>query len=286
MINIDNLKSELLACPLCESINISSIGPIKYTNPLKFSTLEIQLKQAPVLNCCNNCKSWFTNFPVPENNAMELYTEGDGTKRWSHMDFISDKDSKVVDFFNKILSPSMSILDVGSNTGEFLDYAHQKGCHTFGLELSTSSLIKANEKGHTCVDDIDKLKDHKFDIITAFDLVEHLYQPKQFINQLLSYLKPGGKLIILTGNKNSISARILKNNWWYCSYPEHVVFPDDYFFKEVLQLEMIDQIYCSASRIRAEKWFLRLKNALTQWNDLGFGNDHSLFVLSAPSKKE
>jgi len=284
MINIDNFKSEILECPLCNHTNISSIGSLKYASPLKFSTLEIKLETSPVLNCCNNCKSWFTNYPVPENKAMELYTIGDGNKRWSHADFISDKDSKVVNFFNRALKPSLNILDVGCNTGEFLDYASQKGCNTFGLELSTSSLITANKKGHTCVDDISKLNDHKFDIITAFDLVEHLYQPKQFINQLLGYLKPQGKLIILTGNKNSLSAKILKNNWWYCNYPEHVVFPDENFFKKELQLEIIDQIYCSASKIRAERWFLRLTNALRQRNDLGIGHDHSLFVLGIPSK--
>ncbi len=246
--------------------------------------MKLSWKDPPVLNRCLNCKSWFTNYPVPERSAMELYTRGDGNKRWSHEDFERDKASKVVDFFRQVLKPSMSILDVGCNTGEFLDYAKQKGCDTFGLELSKTSSMTVNKKGHRCENSIEKLSQYKFDLITAFDLVEHLYHPKKFIADLVGYLKPQGRLVILTGNKNSVSAKVLKNNWWYCNYPEHVVFPDAYFFRKELNVEIIDQIPCFASKIRSERWGRRLIDALLNRNDLGLVHDHSLFVLSIPSQ--
>jgi SAM-dependent methyltransferase len=64
----------------------------------------------------------------------------------------------------------------------------------------------------------------KFDVITAFDVIEHVEEPVRFLGILADKLKPGGDIIISTGNTSAKAWRFLGSRYWYCWYPEHIVF--------------------------------------------------------------
>jgi len=46
-----------------------------------------------------------------------------------------------------------------------------------------------------------------------------------FLSYIKEILKSKGFVVLLTGNNNSIPAKIFKNNWWYLRFSEHIVFP-------------------------------------------------------------
>ena len=271
-----------LRCPLCNSSEIKIAGVLKYSGDLIFSTHEIILINKPELWKCRSCKSGFTQYAIDKQTAEELYSSGEGSKRWSST--VLDKDDTVIDYFGKLLKYEMNVLDIGCNTGEFLDFAKDKGCHTYGVELSDDSIRILEKKNHIAKNNMD-FGDIKFDLVVAFDLIEHLYDVNEFLRQSKSLLKPQGILVILTGNINSISSLVSRNNWWYVNYPEHVVFPSRNFFKVHSSFVHIDSLECYASKIRSEEGRIGLKNIRdvlsNNYNGIpSFGPDHLLISLS------
>jgi SAM-dependent methyltransferase len=271
-----------LRCPLCNSSEIKMIGVLKYSRDLIFSTHEIILKNKPELWKCRSCNSGFTQYAIDKQTAEELYSSGEGSKRWSSAVF--DKDATVINYFSKVLKHEMNVLDIGCNTGEFLDFAKDRGCHTYGVELSDDSIKVLEKKNHIAKNNMD-FGDIKFDFVVAFDLIEHLYDVNGFLRQSKSLLKPQGILVILTGNINSISSLVSRNNWWYVNYPEHVVFPSRNFFKVHSLFAHIGSLKCYASKIRSEEDRIGLSNVRgifsNNYNGIpSFGPDHLLISLS------
>jgi cyclopropane fatty-acyl-phospholipid synthase-like methyltransferase len=87
------------------------------------------------------------------------------------------------------------------------------------------------EKGHKPYASLEETPGG-YDIITAFDLIEHLYAVPEFLKNCREKLSAKGRLVILTGNIGSFSAVMAGSHWWYAQYPEHIVFPSKKFFKE------------------------------------------------------
>lgn len=212
-------------CPLCASADLSCIGKIEYVQPVIFSTNEVELNLIPELWRCCNCASWFVQNIFSAEQAKDLYSMGDAGERWSREPFELQKHHNILDTLERSVSGNgIKLLDVGCNTGELLDFVKERGCLTSGVEFSSASKKVLFEKGHqvyTSMEDVNE----QFDVITAFDLIEHLYDIPKFFSECRRLLNDNGKLIILTGNISSISARLCRENWWYLKYPEHIVFP-------------------------------------------------------------
>lgn len=76
-------------------------------------------------------------------------------------------------------------------------------------------------------------------MITAFDLVEHLYDVSSFLSECRNKLNKNGLVIILTGNFSCFSSRLTGPEWWYVRYPEHIVFPSKHYFYSLLQFTVV-----------------------------------------------
>jgi SAM-dependent methyltransferase len=62
-----------------------------------------------------------------------------------------------------------------------------------------------------------------FDVVTMWDVLEHLPNPIETLRKVYALLKPNGKLIVATPNIDSVPARILKENWFPLEIPRHLV---------------------------------------------------------------
>jgi hypothetical protein len=84
-------------------------------------------------------------------------------------------------------------LDVGAATGHFVEAAARSGLQAEGCEISGSAVARARERGltihHAGVEDFSPAA--PYDTITAFDVLEHLREPRAFLDRLRAWLGAG-----------------------------------------------------------------------------------------------
>lgn len=102
-----------------------------------------------------------------------------------------------------------NVLDVGCGAGSFLNLARSAGLQTFGLELNPTAAEKARAKGHVIFDRLlheltaDACPDG-FDLITLFQVLEHVPDPVDILKQASARLKPGGYISVAVPFKSGI----------------------------------------------------------------------------------
>lgn len=282
MIVTNDVRSNI--CPLCKSEKILLSGRIDYRKPTQFSTTDISLKMPPELWKCENCKSWFTQNIIPEEDATRLYAMGKAGDRWSANGLRESKSEGIIRTLDIIFQKNKTVLDVGCNTGELLDFAKSQGCRTFGVELSDTSRDILMEKGHVAFHSLDEATD-SYDIITAFDLVEHLYNFPSFLEACSRKLTKNGLFVILTGDISSLSAHITGSNWWYLKYPEHILFISQKYIKSFSNFQIVHLVHTYASVGYEHSFADTCKRFVMEWlkgNYQGLpslGPDHILMVL-------
>jgi SAM-dependent methyltransferase len=290
---VDDVISRLLdnslihtACPLCQSSSIYSTGSIPYGKGLFYASTPIKLKNTSELFRCRGCGSGFVQSAVTQAEAEVLYRLSDSGKRWKATgSFEEAKTTAVLGAMRKIFSNSRTVLDAGCNTGELLDYAAGFGCRTYGIEPSPASASICRDKGHIIMDDLATVG-LRFDVITAFDLIEHLYDINGFLRRCAALLSESGKLVVLTGNIDSRPARLAGRRWWYSACPEHIVFPSMQYMAELRDWDIVLSLPC----YNAKSWlFPFTRTAIQTFSGLllnrysgypSFWPDHMLLILS------
>ncbi len=110
------------------------------------------------------------------------------------------------------------MLELGCGSGDFLMEARQRGFTVEGLEYSPHAAAAANERlGYTAVQagslETAALPANGFDLLTAFDVIEHVRNPDHALRCVHALLKPGGWIAIVTPSLDSWSHRFLGRHW-------------------------------------------------------------------------
>lgn len=273
-------------CPLCHSNQIHKVGYADYGGTVKFSTQEIDLCNQPEIWICDRCYSGFVQNIIAEAISELLYSTSPAGERWSRIPFDELKTSEVVRAMTEVFKDCRRVLDVGCNTGELLDFAKKLGCVTSGLEYSDVSREVIRSKGHTAYQSFDEISD-QFEIITAFDLIEHLYDVPNFLNNCHGKLVGGGKLIMLTGDIQSASAKAAGAHWWYAQYPEHIVFPAKRYFEGIKNFKLESWLPTYAAEAYKYPFYRRLLSMIKRvvagkhYSGMPSSNpDHALIILT------
>lgn len=100
------------------------------------------------------------------------------------------------------------LLDIGCGTGRFLHEARNLGYRVSGIDFNSESIRIAKKRfGLDCVERLSvesyatKHPDRKFDVITFFEVLEHMDDPNKFITQVKSRLRPGGFIALSVPNR-------------------------------------------------------------------------------------
>ncbi len=125
---------------------------------------------------------------------------------------------------------SKNVLDIGCGKGLFLDVMKKYNKKTFGLEPSDQAKVIASKNGHKMIDRAffySNQKELKFDLITMFQVAEHLsvqeIVEEDIFSKIYDLLEPGGQLVIETPTYQCDYAKKNKSNWRGLELPRHLV---------------------------------------------------------------
>ncbi|MHB8754119.1 MAG: class I SAM-dependent methyltransferase [Candidatus Acidiferrales bacterium] len=119
-----------------------------------------------------------------------------------------------------------ALLDIGCSSGGFLGTMAGGSWELFGIEMEAQTAEKAKAATGAEVfvgDALDApFPAESFDVITCFDVLEHVYEPRRFLTKVLEWLKPGGIFYAALPNIDSWEARLLGTYWYGLELPRHL----------------------------------------------------------------
>ncbi len=116
------------------------------------------------------------------------------------------------------------MLDVGCSSGAFLNAAVKLGFLAEGIEPAPKAAAAAQAAGLNVRQGLlqdGEYADGQFDAVTLFEVIEHLQQSLELLQEVHRILRPGGILLIGTGNANSWSMAVMGERWEYLSIAKH-----------------------------------------------------------------
>lgn len=147
------------------------------------------------------------------------------------------------------------LLDVGCYTGVFVEIAGQHGWDAWGLEPSYWGVEQAQARGLHVVqgmlETVD-LPEGYFDVVTMWDVIEHLADPRSAVQLIHRILRPGGLLVAHTIDIDSLFARVMGARWpWLMEM--HL-----YYFSRRTLRAMLEQCGFEVLSDRPQGRYLRL----------------------------
>jgi 2-polyprenyl-3-methyl-5-hydroxy-6-metoxy-1,4-benzoquinol methylase len=118
----------------------------------------------------------------------------------------------------------LKLLDIGCSSGALLHVASDLGFNIAGVEPAEQAASTAKKAGfdvHNGLLHEAEYPDNSFDIITLYEVIEHLTDPLSLVREAHRILKPGGLFLIGTGNADSWTVTALGSKWEYFSIDSH-----------------------------------------------------------------
>lgn len=157
---------------------------------------------------------------------MYFYTEGagGGVHGYANYDekkevldrYFRDKFRHIESANRRSLSTKPKLLDIGCALGFFLEVGKKAGWDTVGVDMSRYAIKRLKEKGIKGIVGTvftAKFPDNSFDVVTCFQVLEHLIDPIVFLAEVRRILKPGGQVFLTTPDRNAPFSLILGRKW-------------------------------------------------------------------------
>lgn len=182
---------------------------------------------------CRECQM-LGIYPLPSGLEDTVYNDdyfSSAEHGFGYMNYDEDKEpmrpvfeSYLADL-DKYTTRKGKLLDIGAATGFFMDIANKKGWTTEGIDISGYAAKVARSKGlnvkHGVLDN-NSFKENDFDVITMWDVIEHLPDPISTLNIVGKLMRDNGILLINTPDSGSLYARLLGKRWHLLVPPEHI----------------------------------------------------------------
>ncbi len=106
------------------------------------------------------------------------------------------------------------VLDVGCSKGHFLEAAQERGWQAVGVELNPRAVEAAKARGLDArLGDLasQAFEPESFHLVTLFDVLEHVPDPRALLAECRRVLRPGGLLVVTTPDVGGLVPRL---TWW------------------------------------------------------------------------
>jgi len=178
------------------------------------------------LVCCPHCSLvWLHQPPKPEEMHLH-YTEAyhklissaggpNPSHRWRDRKTLLER-----------YKQSGSLLDMGCSSGTFLECMRSEAWKLYGIEMSPEEARTAEARtgAQVFVGDVPDapFAPESFDVITCFDVLEHMYDPRRVVAKVREWLKPGGLFYVQVPNIDSAERRVFESYWHGLELPRHL----------------------------------------------------------------
>ena len=225
-----------IVCPLSGSSNVTLIEQINASDLIKMYDQSLQadiskefgeVKQIGYYHCIDSDLRFF----YPMVTGSEKYYEHLQKNPWYYMD-----DKAEYDYANNFIKESDLVLEIGCGRGAFSQKISTK--KYVGLEFSRKAKEIALSKG--IIIENESIQSHsvahpaKYDVVCAFQVLEHISEIRSFIESSIKALKPGGLLIYSLPSADSFLSLIANN--FFNMPPHHVSFWSDKSLKHIAEI--------------------------------------------------
>jgi len=187
---------------------------------------------------CRDCGTLFVNPRPPFKNLNEFYAKSESTTFWVEKFFKPVAEMRrekifrpraefIKDRFSS--NPVQVVGDIGAGFGIFLEELAKlwPEARMIAIEPSFDMVKICQEKGlkvmASALEDVEGW-DNQFDLLTSFELFEHLYNPGRFLEKIRNLLRPGGYLLLTTLNSQGFDIQILWEKSKSIFPPQHLNF--------------------------------------------------------------
>ena len=166
---------------------------------------------------CPECDHVFLQNPLSAEKLIKFYTDyPTSSLEWhqNESEFYRSIYQRGIDLFSPHRNGE-ALLDIGCSSGYFLSIAAQQGYTAFGIEPNSREAGYALKNGVNVIGStIDNLSDGKeiFNVITLWDVLEHIQQPVDYLSALRPLLSRHGLVFVQVPTSDSLAARILREN--------------------------------------------------------------------------
>jgi 2-polyprenyl-3-methyl-5-hydroxy-6-metoxy-1,4-benzoquinol methylase/rubredoxin len=205
---------------------------------------------------CSNCSLVYLHNPPSEDILYEgyhdieppdpaQYRENSTTGSLRELFAINQQRIKVL----KALRPDGRLLDVGCGRGYFLKTAGENGYRPYGIDISETAVQYAKESfGVEAVkQDAHELllSDQRFDVITAWHVLEHFLDPLKVLNMFRQLLTKDGICFIEVPNLKSLKFILLRDKWQGGNHP---LYHRTFFTGKTLRRMLVDAQFSRVNR--------------------------------------
>lgn len=159
--------------------------------------------------------------PAPMDPGSEMIARSPATPQ-------VEEHSRRLETSATVREQAFRVLDVGCGPGYFLQAAVGAGFAARGVEASEFAARFAREQlglevRHGLARRED-LGEEPCDVVTMWDVIEHVPDPRASLSAAAAVTRPGGLLALSTGDRSSLVARLSGRHWHLYNLPEHLWF--------------------------------------------------------------
>ena len=215
------------ACPICGGttrlFDRGTVAPDIYFSSTTSYTIADGADAARLpIYACLSCGHGFT--PITNSHSISEWYE----KAQPDSVFLSNEAARrktarrVLETIERMVEPT-SLLDVGAGPGLFVSEAVKRSWRATGLEVSSWAVDHARKTYSVPMlqGDGEALGDVVYDVVTLFDVIEHVSNPTEFLNGIAPHVASGGMIVITTPRFDSVVAKAMGKRW-HCIFPAHI----------------------------------------------------------------